>query len=486
MKRMLKESRQWIFASAIRKSLLLMVVVIAAGPGFLLALLGGAEPVLAQEYIRDQEPVPESVDQVTSPMELSFQEKPKIPRFFPWLKEQLKDTPPFFRDTKLNLNFRTYYFYRDKYDDTVSEAWALGGALSYQSGWFLDHFGVGSVLYTSQKLYGPDDRDGTLLLKPGQEGYTVVGQLYGRVKLIEDNFINIYRYEYNTPYINKNDNRMTPNTFEGYTFNGAYGGKDGALGFNYGGGYITKIKERNSDRFKWMSQDAGAEVKRGVFVGGGKVSYKGLSFGAIDYYSEDIINIFYTEGSYKLPKLPWTDRLGFLFSAQFTDQRSTGDDLLKGFSFQNNQVGVKSDVSYGGAVLTLGYTHTQKGADMQSPWSGYPGYTSVQVQDFNRSGENAFMVKGSYDFTRLGLEGVTAYVLFVHGWGRVDPSTKDRVPNENELDADVQWRPQWKFLKGLWFRVRYAMVHQYEGPQTTISNTINDFRVIVNYDLPLL
>ena len=191
-------------------------------------------------------------------MELTFQEeKPKIPRFFPWLKEQLKDTPAFFRDTKLDLNIRTYYFYRDKYDDSKSEAWALGGALSYQSGWFLDHFGVGAVLYTSQPLYGPDDRDGTLLLKPGQEGYTVVGQLYGRVKLIEDNFINLYRYEYNTPYINKNDNRMTPNTFEGYTFTGAYGGKDGAPGFKYGGGYITKIKERNSDRFIWMSRTPG-------------------------------------------------------------------------------------------------------------------------------------------------------------------------------------------------------------------------------------
>ena len=97
-----------------------------------------------------------------------FKRSAEIPRFFPWLKEQLKDTPAFFRDTKLNLNIRTYYFYRDKYDDSKSEAWALGGALSYQSGWFLDHFGVGAVLYTSQRLYGPDDRDGTLLLKPGQ------------------------------------------------------------------------------------------------------------------------------------------------------------------------------------------------------------------------------------------------------------------------------------------------------------------------------
>jgi len=56
------------------------------------------------------------------------------------------------------------------------------------------------------------------------------------------------------------------------------------------------------------------------------------------------------------------------------------------------------------------------------------------------------------------------------------------VTNENEFDADLQWRPQWKFLKGLWFRARYANVHQYEEPH----NTMNDFRIIVNYDIPLL
>jgi hypothetical protein len=298
-------------------------MLFAVAVGFLALLSLGSTPLLAQEYIRDQEPIPDSVDQVVTPIELAFQPPPKIPRFFPWLKEQLKDTPAFFRDTKLNVNLRTYFFDRDKFDNSRSEAWALGGSLSYQSGWFLDRFSVGSVLYTSQKLSGPETEDGTLLLKPGQESYTVVGQLYGRAKLFEDNFINVYRYEYNTPFINKNDNRMTPNTFEGYTFTGAYGGKDGAPGFNYGAGYITKIKERNSEHFDWMSQDAGAEVKRGVYLGGGRVSYKGLTFGAIDYYSNDIINIFYTEGSYKLHL---TDRLGLLFAAQWTDQRSTGDD----------------------------------------------------------------------------------------------------------------------------------------------------------------
>jgi len=446
----------------------------------LVLLLWGSAPLLAQEYIRDQEPVPDSVDQVVTPMGLTFQEeKFKIPRLFPWLKEQLKDTPAFIRDTKLDLNIRTYYFYRDKYDNSKSEAWTLGGSLSYRSGWFLDHFGMGAVLYTSQPLYAPDNRDGTLLLKPGQEGYTVVGQLYARVKLIEDNFINLYRYQYNTPFINQNDNRMTPNTFEGYTFTGAYGGKDGAPGFNYGFGFIDRIKLRNADHFISMSEAAGADVNRGVVTGGGRVTYKGFTFGAINYYSSDIINIFYTEGTYKLLV---TDRLGLLFSGQFTDQRSVGDDLLPGSPFNTNQFGIKAETSYGGGILTLAWTKASRGADLQSPWGGYPGYTSVQVQDFNRAGEGAFMVKASYDFTRLGLEGVAAYVLFVHGWGRVDPSTKNSVPNENEFDADLQWRPPWKFLKGLWLRVRYANVHQYQRP----NNTINDFRVIVNYDFPLL
>ncbi|MGH7810817.1 MAG: OprD family outer membrane porin, partial [Candidatus Binatia bacterium] len=310
-------------------------------------------------------------------------------------------------------------------------------------------------------------------------GYSVLGQLYGRIKLFEDNIINLYRYEYNTPFIGKNDSRMTPNTFEGYTLQGAYGGKDGAPGFRYGAGYITKIKERNSDDFVWMSRDAGADVKRGVGVAGGLFTYGKFSLGAINYYSNDIINIFYTESKYTLPI---TKDLGAALAFQFADQRSTGDDLLKGRSFTTNQLGVKGDLSYGGAVFTLGYTNTLRRDDMQNPWSGYPGYTSVQVQDFNRAEEQAVITKLSYDFSRLGLEGVSSYVLFVHGSGRVDPSTGRGVPNENEFNFDLQWRPKWKFIEGFSFRYRYSHVHQYQGPK----NNQDDFRVIINYDFPLM
>ena len=454
-------------------------IVCLVALGFLNLSPWTSTPVLAQEYIGDTEQTPDSVDQLVTPIESTYREKRSIPRFFPWLREKLKDAPPFFRDTKLNLNLRTFYFDREKYDKSTSAAWAIGGALDYQSGWFLDHFGIGGVLYTSQPLYGPNDKDGTLLLKEGQDGYTVLGQSYGLIKLVDDHLIKLYRSSYDTPYINPQDNRMTPNTFEGYTMQGAFGGKEGAPGLKYIGGYINEIKLRNADTFISMSEAAGADVNRGVVMAGALFSYGNFSIGAINYYSDDIINVFYSEAkqTFKL-----SDTLGLNFAAQFTNQGSVGSDLLTGSSFHVNQFGLRAGISYRNAVFTAGYTNDSRGADLRSPWGGYPGYNSVQVQDFNRAGEQSIMGKLSYDFKRFGLDGVTAYALFVHGWNRVDPVTKASVANENEFDADLQWKPKQGFLKGVWFRLRYAIVHQYEEPK----NYIHDFRFIINYDWSLL
>ena len=446
------------------------MLCLAAGISFLAMLLWGSVAVRAQEAISQDSPTPSSVDEVVNPMDRAFGKMP--PR-----EEPAKPIHPFFKDMKLDLNLRTYYLYKDKYDaDAKNEAWAAGGALKYKSGYLLDHFALGAAVYTSQPVYGPAGRDGTLLLASGQDEYTVLGQLYGEIKVVPDNFFRFYRQEYDTPYINKNDNRMTPNTFEGYSFQGAYGGKDGAPGLRYGAGYITKIKERNSDTFTWMSQDAGAKVERGVTVAGLNFSQGPFSIGAIDYYSEDLINIFYTEG--KAVFRP-TKELGLLVAAQYTDQKSVGKDYLTGSKFYTNQFGIKGEMSYRRGILTLAYTAANTGANLQNPWSGYPGYTSVQVQDFNRAGENAFMTKFSYDFSDLGLTGVTAYALWVHGWGAVNPPNGANTVQQDEYNLDLQWRPQIKVLKGLWFRTRYAYVNQEAGGTATQS----DFRIIVNYDI---
>jgi outer membrane OprD family porin len=449
------------------------------GAGVTLALLGAASRSWGQESIAQEEPPPASVEQSETPMERSFRILPERPGLFPRLREEMKDLPPFFRDTKIDVNLRTYYRNAKQFDGSQNEAWAGGGALSYRSGWLFDRLSLGAVLYTSQPLFAPADRDGTGLLKPGQDGYTALGQLYGRVRVSDELFLNLYRYIYDTPYLNRDDSRMTPKTFEGYTFNGTLGGKDGGPGLRYGAGYITKIKDKNSDSFVWMSQQAGARVDRGVGVAGALFTYGRGSIGAIDYYSDDIIHIGYAEAKYVLPV---SADFGVLFAAQFTDQRSAGADLLKGFPFATNQFGLKTEMSYAGALLTLAYTRNATGADLQNPWSGYPGYTSVMVQSFKGAGENAFMVKGSYDFSRLGAQGLTAYGLFTHGWGLVSPATKASLPNMNEVDADVQWRPEWSLLNGLWLRARYAFVQQYQGARSTAQ----EIRLTANYGFSIL
>src|SRR6266850_817220 len=91
-----------------------------------------ASRAVAQETILDEEPPPPSVEQEITPMERSFRLLPERPVLvLPRLKEQLKDAPPFFRDTKIDVNLRTYYLNQKKFDDNHAEALAGDGALRH-------------------------------------------------------------------------------------------------------------------------------------------------------------------------------------------------------------------------------------------------------------------------------------------------------------------------------------------------------------------
>ena len=71
-----------------------------------------------------------------------------------------------------------------------------------------------AAYYTSQKLFAPPDEDGTKLLAPGQNSLGMLGQIYGRMQIV-DQEIRGGRQLVDTPLINPQDNRMVPNTFEG-------------------------------------------------------------------------------------------------------------------------------------------------------------------------------------------------------------------------------------------------------------------------------
>jgi hypothetical protein len=420
-------------------------------------------PEAAAEVAADGSVLSLSTEQGQSPLNESFD----WPTYSERVRAQRKKA---IEDTTFAIQLRTMYLDRNKYDDTESEGWAAGGSAGLKTGYFRNLLSLGATGYTSQRIVGEDDKDGTLLLKPGQRAYSVLGELYGDFKLSDEVSIYAGRKAYDTPYINRNDTRMTPNTFEAYTIQGrAKLAEKSAL--KYGAGYFDKIKERNSDEFVAMSEDAGSTINHGVFTAGAVYDRGVFTIGAIDYYCEDIINIAYGEAKCNMPI---NETVKLTLAAQYTDQESTGDDLLNGEDFSAEQYGLKADLAVGAATFTVAYTDTGDGDGMQSPWSGYPGYTSVQVEDFNRAGESAVMLRAAYDFKSV--EGLSAYGLWVNG---SDPDGADTFERD-EYNLNLQWKASKGVAKGLSLRTRYAIVTEEDSD----SDDLTDFRVICSYDMP--
>jgi hypothetical protein len=458
----------------------------------MLALMSGVGAVPGQQPSTSASATPSGA---TSSVEQGHTE---LDETFDFREFQLTTRRKALEDTKFELNLRTYYFDRHDFNGSNKQAWAAGGWFGLKTGYFLDHIAFGATVYTSQPVFAEEDRDGTLLLRPGQDGYTVLGEAYADIRIVDGLNLNIGRKGYDTPFINRNDTRMTPNTFEAIVLQGKVTfdeptapvavNKDGtALAtdtkegpapapapkkdlatLKYGLGFFHQIKERNNDIFVSMSKDAGADVERGVYTAGIIYEKGKFSIGGIDYYCDDIINIGYGETKFEIPI---SDKIRPRIAAQFVDQRSTGNDLLQGSDFSVQQYGLKAELPVEKFLFTAAFTHASGDANLRNPWSGYPGYTSVQVQDFNRAGESAFLFRIGYDFPWV--DGLSAYGLAVFG---TEPDAVGSY-RQDEYDLNLQWAPTKGSLKGLSLRLRYAMVDQHGG---NVDN-LTDLRAIVNY-----
>src|SRR5262249_14768525 len=181
---------------------------------------------------------------------------------FPPAQEVMSKRPPFFRDPDLKVHFRSFYFNRQKDDGTASETWAMGGWIQYASGWLLDTFAMGTTYYLSAPLYAPDNSPGSLLVTPGQVTISVVGEAWGAFRYKEYAMLKGGRVKIDDGYVNPQDNRMIPNTFEGLTVSGRY------EWIRYNTGYLWTIKPRDSNDFISMSRQAGAAGDgKGVALG---------------------------------------------------------------------------------------------------------------------------------------------------------------------------------------------------------------------------
>jgi hypothetical protein len=355
------------------------------------------------------------------------------------------------------LQLRTYYFDQESTSGVQSTAWALGGWAGLRSPWWGDMLQLGVLGYTSQRLYGPDDKGGTKLLAPPQEAITVLGEAYAAVRL-GGQTITAYRQLVNRPFINPQDNRMVPNTFEAYTVTGAAGP------LSYIGGYVTKEKTRDTESFRWMSNVAGGTgEQKGVAFGGGTWSFgKGGYVRVDEQYAIDVFNNFYADVRYPLAL---DEATSLVLGGQYYPQSSVGDEQIGSFSTWG--YGLQAALARGPFGVQLYWTQTGKGRDTLNPFGTHASYLDLMQVSFNTAGEKAWGIGANVDFGPIGAPGLTAAVIYADGRDRSDYKNGAPVADRNETNVRVDYAfPKGSPLEGLSATFRYSWLHQDEAQQT--------------------
>jgi outer membrane OprD family porin len=389
--------------------------------------------------------------------------------------------PAFFRDTTLKANSRTYFFDEHSFGVESPEALTTGGWLSYESGYIADFFQLRGALYTTQPLYADEDASVSLNVSPDNDQITTLGQLHGRAEFAGQ-ALTAGRHLVRTPYINAYDDRMIPLTFEGVTLL-PESTEDRKL--DYIASYLWRYKPRNTSKFVPFSQGLGVdEVNEGVLITGASYHDASWNIGFANYWIKDTLNTAYGEIDYMLPFGGGEGQPSFRIGVNTLDQRSVGADFIPGAPYQTYQASARFIASYRNFVFTGAVSQTGDEADIQKPFGYSASYSAMIVTNFDQAGVRAYLLSLSYDFEKLGLEGVKFHAAWGKGTGVPDLATNGGYANQDEFDLRLSYEPLRGRLRGLRVDIEYIdwQVFDLDFP----SDDLTQFRAIVNYAVPLM
>ena len=241
------------------------------------------------------------------------------------------------------------------------------------------------------------------------------------------------------------------------------------------------MKPRQEEDFQNMAEIAGVQDRnRGLVLT--RLSAEplpGLSLYVANDLVPDLFNTVYGNADYRRALAADLD---FRIGIQYTDQRSTGDEFLG--DFQTWNFGIRGDLIWRGLTMGAAFGVTGDDATLRTPYGSWPGYLAFMETDFNRADEKAWGVGVRYDFGAgtllpgLRIPGLSAFLRYAEGHDRVDPSTNRGLPTTREGNFDVIWNLPW--VQGLQFRFRNAYTDR------GVGRVQQAYRIIVNYELPLL
>ncbi len=373
----------------------------------------------------------------------------------------------------LRGRIKTYFFQRDFDVKNTSQDFATGCLLWYQTA-PVNGFSAGLAYYSSfglglnnsdKNVYGLLERDGN----GDHKDMSLLGE--GFVQWDGGNTtLTIGRQGINTPWLNTNDIRITPQSFEAATITNR-DIKDLEIFFSH----VTKIKGYSTTTFASMTEFGGImDPDKPLTIGG--LVYTGFDGSKIqlwDYFAHDYFNGLYirAEGCKKIG-----EELSWLWGAQLFNQRDVG--LAVGGSQSTNLLGLRWGIGVYGLNLCLNYCEvTDEG--IFRPW-GNNHFTYAQINDCSRAQEKAVSVEVGYDLGRIGIKGL--YANFIYFDANTPDSGPNASPDRDETSFDLRYSLN-HILKGVSLRARYSILDEDEALG---GDDYGDFRLYFIYDFDIL
>ncbi|MCU0293042.1 MAG: OprD family porin, partial [Thermoanaerobaculaceae bacterium] len=380
------------------------------------------------------------------------------------------------RRLQLDLRLRLYSMDRLFEGDHVliprsrNKAVAAGGWATYQTrpwhGWSVSLGGSASF-----PLAGDVENDGTTLLAPGQESYSVVHQAFVQLDLGRTS-LRAYRQALDTPLVTSLDNRMTPIMFEAYTAQG-----QAASSLSWMASYVTRVKPRNSTEFVPMSTGGGLGGDEAVsLVGATYKPTRGLTVQLWNYYCHNLMNAAYLQ-------VDFTTSLGRGWvlkpSAQALWEESVGDERYDEIS--TGFAAVRLAAAKNGLDLHVALSRTAAGGPVLYPWSQNPDFTATVEEDQNLPAERAWAWGLAWDLGPIGVPGLLVMLDRTKAYA-LDPKPGMSQKDQYEYQAIVDYRFQGR-LTGFKVRLFGAWVESSLSSGSIYGQDYTDLRAILYYNL---
>ncbi|WP_422411398.1 MULTISPECIES: OprD family outer membrane porin [unclassified Endozoicomonas] len=393
----------------------------------------------------------------------------------------------FLDESSLNLELRNFYQAKTadkeptKSGDTVDYAnsqWAQGVRLDFSSGYFENIVGLDLGAYYSLKLGASNiDLIDESLKNPGLLRVDGNGDShsYGKTSYaIKFNLFDMGVAKYgrmflDTPLVNDSDSRVLPSLSEGFYADVTVSGLSAHTA------WITKGNGKTASGFEDYEAGDDGDSEAVMTLGGAYDFGNGLELSA-DYASQsNFAKKYLGEASFSTE----IEGVEVGVAGQYGQVSRTGDNKKADKDNSQYTYGLKLEAGVGHADFGVAYTKVES-TDIGSyivGWSGgdddtgYFGYNSIQISDFDDNGQKAWGFSAGYDFEGI-VDGLSVKGIYVMG----DTKTQD----ETEYNIDINYAiPQ---VEGLTARLRYAKnTKEPSGSADDIVAT--DTRVILKYNV---